>query len=751
MIDVAVQDLNKYYGSNHVLKGISFEIFKGEKVGLIGKNGCGKTTLFKVASGIEGYESGSVIRAQGKKIEVLEQIPVYDEGYTVEQVLNSAFSELFEKSEEMRSLEEQIQRCDTGLHTNEVGNTGIDKLLSRYGRLQTEYEALGGYETESRIDKVCNGMKISQAMRGQLFDKLSGGEKTRVNLARILLRGADILLLDEPTNHLDLGSLRWVEEYLKSYAGTVVVISHDRCFLDNVVTRIIEVVDGKPEFYEGSYSYYAEEKKRRFELRSELYEQQQRKIGQLEAAAKRMHEWAKNADNPAMHKRAFAIEKRIEHMDRVEKPNETRRMSAEFRESGFSGEETAVFSDVAKAYGARRLFHSVNLRILRNDRIALIGDNGCGKSTLIKLLTGDEAPDKGIVRIGSSIKMAYVPQHIEFNDPEATVLEMIRYALETNEEKARSILAAFHFRGKDILKKVGSLSGGEKSRLKVCILMQGDVNFLVLDEPTNHLDIPSREWIEEAVSQFGGTILFISHDRYFINKFGDRIWELEDGCITDYQGTYEEYCDWKNTSSTAKASEEAGRRTEEAGKRTGTIKRADAGGKQEKETGEGAVANKRAVAGGKQAKETGEGAVANKRAVAGGKQAKETGEGTGANKRAVAGGKQAKEGKRAETGETGVTGMTGMTGIRAQACTSPENTDTGGRNRRNSEQKAEAYRQKKILDYESRIEEAESRLKAITSEMEQFASDYGKLSALYLERSELEKDLDCLYGELCSL
>ncbi|HEX2947032.1 MAG TPA: ABC-F type ribosomal protection protein [Clostridia bacterium] len=662
MIDIAVQELNKYYGSNHVLKGISFEVFKGEKVGLVGKNGSGKSTLFRVMSGKEGYESGNVIRAQGRIIEVLEQIPVCEAGYTVEQVLNSAFGGLAEKSEEMRALEEEIQSWNEEQHSHEMGEKGIDKLLARYGRLQTEYEALGGYEIESRIDKVCNGMKIGTAMRSQLFEKLSGGEKTRVNLAGILLRDADILLLDEPTNHLDLGTIRWVEEFLKAYAGTVIVISHDRCFLDNVVTRIVEIVDGDAEFYEGNYSYYAEEKKKRFELKSEMYEQQQRKIGQLEAAAKRLHEWARNADNPAMHKRAFSIEKRIERMDRVDKPSETRRIAAEFRKSGFSGEETAVFSDISKAYGDRQLFASINLRILRNDRIALIGDNGCGKSTLVKLLTGDEAPKRGLVRVGSSVRMAYVPQMIEFDDPEATVLETLRYALETNEEKARSLLAAFHFRGKDILKKVGSLSGGEKSRLKVCILMQGEVNFLVLDEPTNHLDIPSREWIEEAVSQFGGTILFISHDRYFINKFADRIWELENGCITDYRGSYAEYCGWRKTNGAVNAAEVAEKQPE------------------------------------------------------------------------------AREKAGAEPAAK-----------KARAAASSVDTEVDARYRRNNAEKSEAFRLKRQQDCESHIGEAESRLKSITDEMERFACDYDKLNSLYIERTQLEKELDLLYGELCSI
>ena len=555
MIDIAVQELNKYYGSNHVIKGISFEIFKGEKAGLIGKNGSGKSTLFKVLSGKEGYESGSVMKASGARIEVLEQIPVFDDGCTVENVLRSAFEELFIISEEMRRLEIQIQNsheerkarqdyspqgsCDT------ENVTDTDKLLARYGRLQTQYEAMGGYEFESKIDRICTGMKIDEGMRHQSFIHLSGGEQTRVNLARILLRDADILLLDEPTNHLDLGSIHWVEEFLKSYTGTVVVISHDRCFLDNVVTRIIEIDDGGLNFYEGNYSYYAVEKERRLCAQRELYEQQQKKIGQLEAAAKRMHEWARNADNAALHKRAFNIEKRIERMDRVDKPVVTKKITAEFKESDFSSAGFVQFKNIGKSYNGNMLFHGINLDILRNDRIALIGVNGCGKTTLIKLLTGDEAPDCGDIKIENSVKLAYLPQVIEFDDTEATVLDTIRYALEINEEKARKILAAFHFRGADVLKKAGKLSGGEKSRLKLCILMQKDCNFLVMDEPTNHLDIPSREWIEEAVEQFDGTILFISHDRYFISKFTTRVWEMEQGAITDYQGSFQEYSVWK--------------------------------------------------------------------------------------------------------------------------------------------------------------------------------------------------------------
>jgi len=533
MIDIAVRELNKYYGSNHVIKGISFEIKNGEKVGLLGKNGSGKTTIFKILAGIEEYESGDVIEASGKKIEVLEQIPVFEEKLSVERVLQTAFEEIFDLADEMNKLENIIQ-------TNYS-----PKLLTRYGQLQTRYEALGGYEFDSRIDRICNGMNININMRNQLFSTLSGGEKTRVNLARILLKNADILLLDEPTNHLDLISLQWLERYLESYTGTVVIISHDRCFLDNVVSRIFEIEDGKASFYEGNYSYYVVEKEKRFCLQAERYEQQQRKIGQLEAAAKRMHEWAQNADNPNMHRRAFSVEKRIERIERIDKPFVAKKLTAEFEDSSFSGNEIITFKDVGKGCDNKKLFHEVNLKILKNDRIAVLGDNGCGKSTLIKLLMGKEIPDEGEILCSNSLKAAYMPQTIEFDNCEASIMDTLRYFLEINEEKARNILAKFNFRGKDVFKQVGMLSGGEKSRLKLCMLMQNDSNLLVLDEPTNHLDISSREWIEDAVFQYEGSILFISHDRYFLNKFSNRIWDMFGGKITDFNGTFSDYCEWK--------------------------------------------------------------------------------------------------------------------------------------------------------------------------------------------------------------
>ena len=520
MADISVRELNKYYGANHVLKGISFEVYSGEKIGLLGKNGCGKTTLFKILSGAEQYESGAVAKAGGKKIEMLDQIPVFDENFTVEDVLRLSFKEIFDIQKAMELL----------------AGDADPKALARYGRLMDEYERLGGYDIEVKIEKIYNGMGIGEPIRKSLFRSLSGGEKTRVNLARILLRDCDILLLDEPTNHLDLPSLEWLEKFLHEFSGTIIAISHDRAFLDSVAGKIIEIEDGKLNFYEGNYSFYVEEKQKRLSSQAELYAQQQKKIRQLEAAAKRLHYWGMlNPSNAGLHKRAFAIERRIEKMDKVDKPRKSQKITEDFGDSGFSGKEIASLDCVCKAYGENIILNGASLKIYRNDRIALIGANGCGKTTLVKMMTGDEECDSGKIKIGNSTKIAYMPQIVEFENSDLTVLETLRYAVELTEEKARNILAGFHFRAKDPLKKVGSLSGGEKSRLKLCLLMQTSVNFLILDEPTNHLDIESREWIEDAISDFNGTMLFISHDRYFLGKFADKIWHMENGGIEQYE------------------------------------------------------------------------------------------------------------------------------------------------------------------------------------------------------------------------
>ena len=526
MTDISIYELNKYYGSNHVLKGISLEINSGERIGLLGRNGSGKTTLFKVITGEEYYESGNVTKATGKKVEMLSQIPAFDESDTVEDVLCSSFKEILDIYNAMKRIE----------------GDSSPTALARYGRLMEEYERLGGYETEVKLEKICNGMKIDEGLRKSLFSRLSGGEKTRVNLARILLCDCNILLLDEPTNHLDLSSISWLEQFLRSFSGTVVVISHDRVFLDNIVSRVIEIDDGRVNFYSGNYSFYLEERERRYITQAEQYKQQQRKIHQLETAAKRLHEWGKmNPVNSALHKRASAIEKRIEKMEKVDRPKKSGKITKEFNDGSHAAKELVIFESVCKSLADKILMNDVDLKIHRYDRIALIGANGCGKTTLMKMLLGEESCDMGTVKVSINAKIAYLPQIIEFEKPNATVLETLRDITETTEEKARSILAGFHFKAKDIMKKVSTLSGGEKSRLKLCLLMQNNVNFLILDEPTNHLDIESREWIEDAISGFDGTILFISHDRYFLNKFANIVWEMKNSIVDVYNCCFDDY------------------------------------------------------------------------------------------------------------------------------------------------------------------------------------------------------------------
>lgn len=538
MAEIIINQLNKYYGSNHILKGITFEVYEGDKVGLLGKNGTGKTTLFKILKGNEPFDSGNVLIQRDRKIEVLDQIPDYPESFTVSHVIKTAFDRALEIQDEMKRIEALMQQCPES------------NCLRKYGILQTEFEALGGYTMDSSIERVCNGLGIGEELMNKAFFNLSGGEKTRVNLARMLLRSADILLLDEPTNHLDINAIQWLEGFVEQYKGTVLIISHDRFFLDSTVSRIIEIVDGKAEFYAGNYSYYVREKEDRFLKQQEQYEQQHKKIEQLERAAKRMHQWAQSADNPKLHRRAFAMEKRIERMEKIEKPKEDNKYNGEFVEKSFSGKEVVLFDCVSKRFGEKVILSNVSLSVTRNERISIIGENGTGKSTILELITGQEESDGGRVRVGDSIKYAYLEQVITFYNPDFSVLETVRYELEVSEEKARRALAPFNFKGKDVLKKVDSLSGGEKSRLKLCLLMQDDCNLLLLDEPTNHLDLASKEWIEKSVREFKGTVIFVSHDRYFINCFAERIWEIKDGEIIDFKGDYKRYCEWKHREDT---------------------------------------------------------------------------------------------------------------------------------------------------------------------------------------------------------
>lgn len=527
MIDISVKDLVKYFviGEN-LLNGLSFEIQEGERVAVIGRNGCGKTTLLKILTGEMDYDEGEVFVNPNKRLGLISQIPQFPAGYTVEEVLRSAYAHLISTKQKMERMERQM------------ASNVSEELLREYDNLVVRYQAGGGYDMDVEVDKICNGLGITPQQRVQEFDSLSGGEKTRVNLARLLLEKTDILLLDEPTNHLDLRSVEWLETYINGFKGTVVAISHDRFFLDRVAKRVIEISDGQAEFYSGNYSFYIEEKQARFNLQLKHYEQEQAKLKQLGHTMERMKGWGIN--NRALYRRAMSIQHRMDRIERTKRPTKEKTMKASFGEKDFSGDLVFQMKNVEKKFGERTIFSDVELRVGGGERIALLGDNGTGKSTFIKCLLGEEEC-RGKIQFGPTVKWGYLPQIIHFAHPERSLYDTMLYEKNCTPQVARDRLAAFMFQGEDVFKSVGNLSGGEQSRLRLCMLMDEKINLLILDEPTNHLDIASREWIEAAIEEFEGVLLFVSHDRYFIEKFAERVWLLEDGKIRDFQCGYSKY------------------------------------------------------------------------------------------------------------------------------------------------------------------------------------------------------------------
>ena len=531
MIEISVNELKKSFEiGNNILDGVTFQIETGERVGLLGRNGAGKSTLFRILTGELEADEGEVVIAKNRRLGLISQIPVYPEGYTVDDVLHTAFARHQKLAEEMERLTAAMAAGD-----------GSEATLRRYGELSAKFEGIGGYDTDTAVSKVANGLSIPPEMRAQLFASLSGGEKTRVNLGRLILEDTDILLLDEPTNHLDLHAVEWLEEYVRRFKGTVVAISHDRYFLDRTISRVVEIDQGKAEFYPGNYTFYAIEKERRYQEKLRQYEKEQAKIKQLQEAADKLHLWA-FMGNDKLHKRAFSMERRIERIRQTERPVKARNLTSRFGEREFVGDEVMHIKDLEKSFGGRRLFGGLDLRVEGSERIALIGDNGTGKSTLLKILMGEEPPDAGRAKFGPTVRTAYLPQIIHFDNPGRNLVDTMLFAKRgMTTQTARDRLAAFNFRGEDVFKSVSVLSGGEQSRLRLCMLMDEEINLLVLDEPTNHLDIASREWIEEAVEAYEGALLFVSHDRYFINRFATRVWELENGTITDYPVPFARY------------------------------------------------------------------------------------------------------------------------------------------------------------------------------------------------------------------
>lgn len=552
MIELALKDIEKYYGANKILENVTFDINQGERIAIIGQNGCGKTTAFKIISGIENYDKGMMSIRKGAAIGYLDQIPIYSENCRVIDVLNSAFDEIYKVKNEMENLEHEM--------SNTKGE-GLERIMKRYSQLQEVFESIGGYGIEEKMSKICTGLKLSDEFIQRSFNTLSGGEKTTVILAKILLQNPDILLLDEPTNHLDIDSIEWLEEFLCNYKGTVLIISHDRYFLDKVVNKVVEIENGESNLYLGNYSYYIVEKERRILEQLEEYKQQQKKIKAMEDAIKRFRDWGTRGDDERFFKKAANMQKRIEKMEKVDRPvTEKKKMKLNFTQSERTGKEVIHIENLNKSFDGKNLLENTEFHLQYKDKAVIIGKNGCGKSTLIKIIMDEYNiqsnneeysleltdmkeyhKDSGEVKIGSNVKIAYLDQNVIFENENHTVIEAFRDTLPMPEGQARGILARFLFYGEDVFKKVGTLSGGERSRLRLCQLMHQDINVLILDEPTNHLDIDSREMLEKALEEFEGTILFISHDRYFINKIAGRIIELRDKKLINYNGNYDYY------------------------------------------------------------------------------------------------------------------------------------------------------------------------------------------------------------------
>ena len=527
----SVNNVTKSFGGNIIFENISLEIKNGERVGLVGRNGSGKTTIFQLLTGMESLDVGAIHMKKGTRIGHVAQIPKFDEGMTVYDVLSSAFKTEKELEREMRALEKNM--------AEELEPSALQKLMERYGVIQEKFAFLDGYEIEANLMKVANGLQVTELFPRSFLD-LSGGEQTKVSLAYMLLQKPDLLLLDEPTNHLDLFAVEWLEQFLKEYNGTVMVISHDRYFLDEVVTKIFDLEDGEIHVYHTNYSQFVDEKEERLLQEFQAYQEQQKKIKKMKEAIKRLREWANQANPPneGLHKRARSMERALERIEKLKKPIlERKQMGLQFEGQERSGKDVVLMKEVSKGFAGHPLFNEANLHVRFQERAAIVGRNGTGKTTLLKLLLEEIKPDAGEIRIGSSVKIGYLSQHA-YGNMKSNVLEAFREYVAVTEGEARHILAKFLFYGPAVFKKVTQLSGGEKMRLRLAQLMYQDINFLILDEPTNHLDIESREVLEEALEQYNGTILAVSHDRYFLNKLFEKTYWIDEHKLFEFAGNY---------------------------------------------------------------------------------------------------------------------------------------------------------------------------------------------------------------------
>ena len=533
MIEIGVSNLAKFFGVDKIFENVTFDVKTKDKIGLVGRNGTGKTTLMKILAGYENFQSGQINKRKGLVLGYLEQIPNYEDENTVSDVLNEAFKNVQEIKMQMEQLEKTFD--------NLVGEE-LKLAIKKYSYLHDAYQIAGGYNTKEKLNKILQGLNISDEMEQREFNTLSGGEKTRVILGKILLEEPDLLLLDEPSNHLDIKSVEWLEEYLKAYEGTIIMVSHDRYFLDRVANKIIELESDGAQIYNGNYSKYVAEKELRFLQAMKEYESQQKKIKKMEDQIQRYRIWGEMRDSDKMYKRAKELEKRLEKIEKINKPIIDRK-SANFEISGVerTGKEVIKIIDISKSYDTKQLFNDINFTLFYKDSLCILGENGTGKSTILKIIINEMKSDGGEVKIGSNVKIGYLPQEVSFDKEDISIVDYFSYNYAISIGEARKELANILFTGDDVYKHISTLSGGEKSRLKLGMLIYEKVNTLILDEPTNHLDIESREVLEENLINYDGSILFVSHDRYFVDKIATCIGEIEDKNFKIYNYNYDGY------------------------------------------------------------------------------------------------------------------------------------------------------------------------------------------------------------------
>jgi len=535
MIEIELNNIKKNYGLKNILDGFNLAVKSGERVALIGQNGSGKSTILKIISGQETIDSGTISIRKGATIGILNQIyENVDTDILVKDFLYESFIAILQTEKELRDLEEKMafeQNVDI-----------LETLINKYGKTQEKYQFMGGYEMQEKFSKICSKFNLGEKILSQNYNHLSGGEKTKINLAKLLLKNPDILLLDEPTNHLDFESLNFLEEVVENYKGTILIVSHDRYFLDKVITKTILLENGKDSVYYGNYSYFIKEDERRTLAKFENYKNQQKQIEKMKESIKTLRKFGEIAKNEMFFKRAKSIEKKLEKMEVLEKVDlNPRSINLKFNIENRAGKDVVKIQNLFKRFESKIIFESANMTLTYGEKVALIGKNGTGKTSLIKMILGKDLQFSGEIKLGSSIQIGYIPQNIIFENANQTILEFFLDGNSFTETQARNKLAKYGFRGENVFKKIASLSGGEKVRLLLIKLIQKDINFLILDEPTNHIDVDTRELLEEALTEYSGTVLFVSHDRYFINKLADRVVNIEDYKIKSYSGNYDDF------------------------------------------------------------------------------------------------------------------------------------------------------------------------------------------------------------------